>query len=201
MKNSLKFYEDYKKLCMSNLQNVLKGKDLKDIQMAKTLKLTLKNGTQEEKEYLCILIYIMFKESTHDGLSVYDSTFTRARNYLLESNSLLFEQLKKDRKLRIDSYMLNVIQDIESNNKDKVFHGNKITNIKEYKKLFIGLEKIRRDKGLIIKDFAILLGITYPVYNGHLYNNYPSLSLKVLDTITKSLGMTEEEIINYVKVK
>ena len=115
MKNSLKFYEDYKKLCMSNLQNVLKGKELKDIPMADKLKNVLKKGTQEEKEYLCILVYIMFKESTHDGISVYDSTFTRARNYLLESNSLLFDQLKKDRKLRIDSYMLNVIQDIEEN--------------------------------------------------------------------------------------
>ena len=202
MKNSLKFYEDYKKLCISNLQNVLKGKDLKDVQMSKTLKLTLKNGTQEEKECLCILIYIMFKESTHDGLSVYDSTFTRARNYLLDNNSLLFEQLKKDRKVRIDSYMLNVIQDIEENNKLEMLKEEENRNGNGYKELFNGLELIRKAKGLNIKNFANLIGLKYSIFLHYRYNITKGfIKQEYIDTITQSLGMTEEEIINYVKVE
>lgn len=202
MKNKISFYEDYKNLCMSHLTDVFKGKDLKDIPMSRKLKLTLKNGTQEEKEYLCVLIYIIFKESTHENVSVYESTFIRAKEYLIDSESVLFERFKKDRKTRIDSYMFNVISDLDEKEKLERIKEEENNTGKPYKRLFSGLEKIRLDKGVTIKKFASLVGLKYQTFLDYRYNQkYRFIRQEVIDIITQNLGMTEEEIINYVSVK
>lgn len=172
MKNKISFYEDYKNLCMSHLTDVFKGKELQDIPMARKLKLTLKNGTQEDKEYLCVLIYIMFKESTYENVSVYESTFKMAKEYLVDSGSVLFERFKKDRKTRLDSYMFNIISDLDEKEKLERLKEEENNTGKAYRELFNGLERIRLDKRLNIKNFAKLIGLKYPIFLHYRFFTY-----------------------------
>ena len=202
MKNKINFYEDYKNLCMSHLTDVFKGKDLKDIPMARKLKSTLKNGTQEDKEYLCLLIYIIFKESTVDNVFVFESTFKMAKEYLIKSKSVLFEKFKKVRKVRIDSYIFNIINTLDERDeleRNKEEEKNTGRNCRD---ILRGLERIRLDKGLNIKNFASLIGMKYQIFLNYRHNVKKGfIKQEYVDTITHNLGMTEEEIINYVSVK